>query len=179
MTEAAAFTAWLGAAIIVLSDGRRGLALGLGLMAVAFAALAWAGGDRLAAAATLAGGGVAAVLRLRSGIDGWGLMPPGSTPRLILVIVAGFLALWISASITTGAGAPLRFATLAVLGLTGARLLEGRDTAAVLTAVAGMALALAMAAGLAATAPGLAPYVAAALIAAGTSVVRVVEPHAA
>ena len=75
VTEAAAFMAWLSAAIIVLADGRRGLALGLGLTAVAFAALAWASGDRLAAAAMLAGGGVAAVQRLRSGIDGWGLMP--------------------------------------------------------------------------------------------------------
>lgn len=178
MTEAAAFTAWLGAAIMVLADGRRGLALGLGLISAAFAALAWAGGDRLAAAVLLAGGGVAAVQRLRSGIDGWGLMPPGSTPRLILVIVAGFLALWIAASITGGPGAPLRFATLTVLGLMGARVLEGRDPAALLTAVAGMALALAMAAGLAATPPGLAPYVAAALIAAGTSVVRVAEPDA-
>lgn len=175
MTEAAAFMAWLGAAIIVLADGRRGLALGLGLTAVAFAALAWASGDRLAAAAMLAGGGVAAVQRLRSGIDGWALMPPGSTPRLILVIVAGFLALWIAASVTSGAGAPLRFATLAVLGLMGARVLEGRDPAAVLTAVAGMALGLGLAAGLAPTPPGLAPYVAAALIAAGTSVIRVAE----
>ena len=178
MTEAAAFTAWLGAAIIVLSDGRRGLALGLGLIALAFATLAWAGGDIPAAAALFAGGAVASVQRLRSGIDGWGLMPPGSTSRLILVIVAGFLALWIAASVTTGAGAPLRFATLAVLGLMGARVLEGRDPAVVLTAVGGMALALAMAAGLTLTPPGLAPYVAAALITVGVSVLRVSEPHA-
>ncbi len=175
MTEAAAFTAWLGAALIVLSDGRRGLALGLALIAVAFAALAWVGGDMRAAAALFAGGAVAAVQRLRSGRDGWGVMPPGSTPRLILAIVAGVLALWIAASITTGPGAPLRFATLAVLGLMGARVLDGRDPAVVLTAVAGMTLALAMATGLAATPPGPAPYIAAALITAGVSVLRVAD----
>ena len=56
------------------------------------------------------------------------------------------MALWIAASVTSGAGAPLRFATLAVLGLMGARVLEGRDPAAVLTAVAGMALGLGLAA---------------------------------
>lgn len=177
MTEAAAFTAWLGAAMIVLADAKRGLALGLALIAVAFAALAWASGDTLAGAALLAGGAIAAVQRLRSGIDGWGLMPPGSTPRLILVIVAGVLALWIAASVTTGAGAPMRFATLTVLGLMGARVLEGREPPVVLTAVAGMALALALAAGLASTPPGLAPYIAAALIAAGASIVHVAQPH--
>ncbi len=178
MIEAAAFTAWLGASVIVLADGRRGLALGLALIAIAFAALVWAGGDALAAGALFAGGAVAAVQRYRSGIGGWGLMPPGSTPRLILVIVAGALALWIAASITTGSGAPLRFATLAVIGLMGARVLEGREPAVLLTAVAGMALALATAAGLAPTTPGLAPYVIAALIAAGVSVLRVAESHA-
>jgi hypothetical protein len=178
MTEAAAFTAWLGAAIIVLADGRRALALGLALITVAFAALAWIGGDILAASALFVGGAVAAGLRLRSGSDGWGLMPPGSTPRLILAIVAGFGALWIAASVTSGAGAPLRFAALAVLGLMGARMLGGRDPAVVLTAVAGMALAVAMAAGLGATPPGSAPYIVAALIAAGVSVPRMTEPHA-
>jgi hypothetical protein len=48
-----------------------------------------------------------------------------------------------------------------------------------MTAVAGMALAIATAAGLAPTAPGLAPYLVAALIAAGVSALRVPEPRAA
>jgi hypothetical protein len=172
VTEAAAFTAWLGAAMIVLADGRRALALGLALTAASFAALAWLGGDIGAAAALFAGGAVATVLRLRWGSEGWGLMPPGSTPRLILAVVAGVVALWIAASVTTGAGAPLRFATLAVLGLMGARVLGGRDPAVVLTAVAVMALAVAMEAGLTATPPGPAPYIVAALIAAGVTVLR-------
>src|ERR1019366_3742359 len=73
--QAAAFVAWLGPAMIVLSDGRRGLALGLALTTVAFVALAWAGGDHLAAAAILFGGAVAAIRRSRIGPDVWGLMP--------------------------------------------------------------------------------------------------------
>jgi hypothetical protein len=179
VTAAAAFIAWLGAALIVLSDGRRGLALGLALTAVAFGALAWANGEPLGATALLAGGAVAAVQRLRSGTDDWRLMPPGSTPRLILAVAAGVIALWVAVSVTSGAGASRRFALLAVLGLIGARLLTGRDPTVALTAVAAMALALAAASGLAGVTPGAAPYIAAALIAAGASLLRPTESHVA
>jgi hypothetical protein len=175
VTGAAAFTAWLAASVIVLSDGRRGLALGLALMSVAFAPLAWIGGGWPAAAAVFAGGGIAAIQRLRSGADGWGLMPPGSTSRLILVVAAGVLALWIAVSVTSGPSASIRFAAPAVIGLMGARMLTAHDPAALMTTVVAMALAIATAAGLAATAPGLAPYIVAALIAAGVSALRVSE----
>jgi hypothetical protein len=166
--------------MIVLSDGRRGLALGLGLITVAFATLtwAWAGDGWPAAAALLAGGAIAAVQRLRHGTIGWGLMPGGSTSRLILVIAAGVVALWIAVSVTSGAAASIRFAAVAVIGLMGARVLTAREPAAVITAVAGMALAIATAAGLAETAPGLALYIVAALIAAGASALRVSESRA-
>jgi hypothetical protein len=127
----------------------------------------------------LLAGAFAAIQRQRSGAAGWGLMPPGSTPRLILVVAAGVVALWLAVSVTSGAGASRRFAVLAVLGLMGARLLTGIDPKVALTAVVGMALALAAAAGLATDAPGPAPYIAAAAIAAGVSVLRVAEPHAA
>jgi hypothetical protein len=122
---------------------------------------------------------MAAIQRLRSGTEGWGLMPAGSTSRLILVIAAGVLALWIAVSVTSGAEASIRFAALAVIGLMGARMLTARDPAALMTAVAAMALAIATAAGLAATAPGLAPYVVGALVAAGVSALRVTEPRVA
>jgi hypothetical protein len=177
VTEAAAFTAWLGATVIVLADGRRGLALGLALMAAALAALAVAGGGWPAAAALFAGGAVAAIQRWRSGVKGWGLMPPGSTPRLVLVIAVGVIALWIAVSVTSGAGASLRFAAIAVIGLMGARVLTALDPAAVMTAVAGMALAIAAAAGLTTTMPGPEPYIVAALITAGVSVLRIAEPR--
>jgi hypothetical protein len=174
----AAFVAWLGAAIIVLADGRRGLALGLALITVAFATLAWAGGETPGAAALLIGGAVASVRGLRSGAEGWGLMPPGSTPRLVLSVAVGLVALWFAGSVTFGAGAPARFAGLAVLGLMGARALASSDTAIVLVAVAGVALALAESTAMAATSPGPSPYIAGALVAAGVMILPRSEPHA-
>jgi hypothetical protein len=179
VTEAAAFAAWLGAAVIVLSDGRRGLALGLALTTVGFALMAWLGGERLAAAAVLLGGGVAAAQRLRTGPDVWGVMPAGSTARLVLCIAGGLLALWVATSVMTGNGAPLRFAVLSVLGLMTARAVGEAENAAVLTALAAVALSVGMAASLADLSPGPAPFIAAALIALGVSFVRVQDTSAA
>jgi hypothetical protein len=173
MTEVAAFAAWLGAAMIVLSDGRRGLALGLALTTIGFAVLVWAGGQPLAAVALLLGGGVAAVRRVRIGREGWAMMPPRSTPRLVLSIAGGLLALWIATTVMTGPGAQLRFAVLSVLGIMGARILAETDPAAALTALAALALTVAVASGLAGTGAGPALYVAAAAIAIGVSLVRV------
>lgn len=175
----AAFIAWLGAAIIVLADGRRGLALGLALITVAFTALALAGRENLGAVALFAGGAVASVRALRSGGEGWGLMPPGSTPRLVLSVAVGLVALWFAASVTFGAGAPVRFAGLAVLALMGARALASSDTAIVLAAVAGVALALAESTAMAATSPGPSPYILGALVAAGTMIIPRSETRAA
>jgi hypothetical protein len=174
----AAFVAWLGAAIVVLADGRRGLALGLALITVAFTALTWAGGETLGAAALLMGGAVASVRALSSGAEGWGLMPPGSTPRLVLSVAVGLVALWFAASVTFGAGAPVRFAGPAVLGLMGVRALASSDTAIVLVAVAGLALALAESTGMAATAPGPSPYIVGALVAASAMILPRSEPRA-
>ena len=175
----AAFAAWLGASAIVLSDGRRALALGLAMTALGFSVLALIDGSPLAAAAVLIGGGVAAVPRLRTGPEGWGVMPPGSTPRLVLAIGGGLLPLWIATSVMTGPGAPLRFAALSVLGLMAARILTESEPPAMVTALAAFALAVAMASGLADTPPGTAPYVAAAVIALGVSLMRVPEPNGA
>ena len=176
----AAFVAWLGAALVVLSDGRRGLALGLALVTLGLTALAWSEGEAVGAAALFIGGSVAAIQRLRSGgVAGWGLMPAGSTPRLLLCVAVGLVALWFAASVTLGPGAPLRFAGLAVLGLMGARSLESTDRAVVLASVAGVALAVAAATAMSATAPGPAPYVVGALVAAGVMFLPQPEPHAA
>jgi hypothetical protein len=180
MIEAgAALLAWLGAAMIVLADGRRGLAAGLGLLALAFSLLAIAGGEAVAGIAVGVGGAIAAFQQWRRGPAGWGIMPPGSTPRLVLCVASGLVALWIAASITTGSGAPLRFAVLVVIGMMGMRVLTARDTPAVITAVAGLALALAGASGLAAGSPGLLPYFAGALAAAGSTFMPQAGPHGA
>jgi hypothetical protein len=150
----------------------------MALTTIAFAVLAWlVGGSVLAAIALLLGGGAAAIQRLRKGREGWGLMAPGSTPRLVLTIGGGLLALWIATSVMTGPGAPLRFAALSVLGLMGARvLITNGHTDALLTALAALALSVAIAAGIADTWPGPSPFIAAALIAVGVSVIRVAEP---
>ena len=173
MSAAAAFIVWLGAALIVLSEGRRALALGMALITIGFAVLVQSGVGGLAASATLVGGGFAAGRRFRSGPDAWGVMPSGSTARVVLAAAVGLLALWIATSLMTGTGAPLRFAALSVLGLMGARVLTPSDPPAVLTAVAALALSVAAAAGVAGTSPGPAVYVFAAIVAIGISVVPV------
>jgi hypothetical protein len=163
---AAAFLAWLGAALVVLADGRRGLALGVALVAAAFGGLAWASGQPVGGGAVIAGGLIGAARCWRSGRT-WGVMPPGSTPRLVLCVASALVALWFAASVTTGPGAQLRFAALVVLGLMGARVLMSRDSASVLISIACFALALAAAPSLGAVPPGPAPGIAGGLIAAG------------
>jgi hypothetical protein len=175
VSAAAAFAAWLGAALIVLSEGRRGLAAGLALVTLGFAGLAFVGGEVEAGVALCAGGGVAVVQRLRTGRDEWGLMPTGSTARLVLAAAIGLLAFWISTSVMTGPGAPLRFAALSVLGLMAARVLTPSEPPAVLTALAALALSVAVVAGVADTSPGPALYVLAAIVASGISLIRVGE----
>ena len=132
---------WLGAAIIVVSDGRRGLALGLGAVAGGLSGLALTEGQPIAAAVILASGLGAAALQLRRGRPGWVVMPPRSTPRLILAVAGGLLALWIGAA-GGGSDATPRFATLAVLFLAGARMIQGHDRAAALAGAAALALTI-------------------------------------
>ncbi len=179
MTAAGAFAAWAGASVIVLADGRRGLAAGVGLVALGFTVLAWTNGHWLEGAILLAGGAVSVFELVRAGPQEWGLMPPGSTPRLILALVGGILSLWVAASVTTGPGASLRFAALAVLGLMAGRLLQSHSATAVLTSAAGLALALAGASGLAPNGAGLAPYLVGAMIAAGALLLPTAESRGA
>lgn len=137
----AAFIAWMGASLIVLADGRRGLALGAALAAAGISVIGFSTAGPAAGVLAL-GGALAAFGRLRSGPAGWGIMPPGSTPRLVLCIAAGLLALWIGAAVTTGPGSPFRFAVLLVASLTGARLLGGEERSVLLTATSLLALAI-------------------------------------
>ena len=178
MSEAAAFAAWLGGAIIVLADGRRGLALGLALMGAGLAGVALGAGQELTAAALLVGGAAAAGLRFRAGPEGWGLMQPGSTPRIILTIVIGLVALYFAVSLSSGDGAPLRFASLAAIALAGARLLEGLERTSALTAASALGLALGAASALEPS-TSLAAAVVAAVVAAGAAALPVAEPHGA
>jgi hypothetical protein len=170
LTAAAALAAWLGGSLIVLSDGRRGLAAGLALVGAALGGLAWATGEPYGALALAAGGLAGAGLRLRVGPPAWGLMEPGSTPRIILTVVAGLFALWIAVTVSSGDQAALRFGILAVLGLAGARLLYARELGASLTAAAALALVMGAAAGVISGDAWLASCLVAALIAIAASV---------
>lgn len=173
---AAAFLVWLGAALVVLSDGRRGLALGLALVTVGLAVLAWPAAMTFGAVAIAAGGLIAAAECWRSGPATWEIMPAGSTARLILCIASGLLALWVASAVTTGTGAPLRFAVLLVLGLMGARMLMSREAPVVLTGIASLALVLAVAPGLGPESPGSIPAIVGGLIAAGVMFVPRTRP---
>jgi hypothetical protein len=173
----AAFVAWAGAALIVLADGRRGLALGVALAAAGLAVIAGLDAGPVGAAMLALGGGIAAMRRLRTGTDGWAVMPPGSTPRLILCIATALVALWIALGITSGESGALRFAVLAVIGLAGARVLSSVDPNVQLTAVAVLALAVGCAAGLGGD--GVWPYAAAAAMAAGAGWLPLSAPRAA
>jgi hypothetical protein len=178
LEAAAAFAAWLGASALVLADGRRGHALGLALIAIALAVLTWPAGMAFGAIAIAAGGLAGAVRCWRSGPSTWGIMPPGSTPRLVMCIASGLLAVWLALSVTTGAGASLRFAVLVVLGLMGGRILMSREALTVMTAVAAFALALGAAPGLAAGSPGPVPAIVAGLVAAAVMFVPASRPVA-
>ncbi|MHB8613745.1 MAG: hypothetical protein ACYDAL_15185 [Candidatus Dormibacteraceae bacterium] len=167
LEAAAAFVVWLGASTIVLADGRRGHATGLALIAVGLAVLAWPAGMAFGAVAIAAGGLVGAVRYWGSGTSTWGIMPAGSTPRLVMCIAAGLLALWLALSVTTGPDASLRFAVLVVLGLMGGRILMTKEAASVVPAIAAFALALGAAPGLAAGSSGPVPAIVAGLAAAG------------
>ena len=179
VTVVAAFAAWLGAAIIVLADGRRGLATGIGLVAIGFTAIAWSDGAWVGGACLLVGGAIAVIALLRTGPQDWGLMPAGSTPRLILAVAGGILSLWVAASVTTGPGASLRFACLAVLGLMAGRLLQSKAAVPALASAAGLAIALAGASELGPNDAGFAPYLIAALIAAGALLLPAARSHGA
>jgi hypothetical protein len=178
LEAAAALAAWLGASTIVLADGRRGQATGLALIAVGMAVLAWPAGMAFGGLAIAVGGlvGAARCWGRGSGNSTWGIMPPGSTPRLVMCIASGLLALWLALSVTTGAGGSLRFAVLVVLGLTGGRILMSKEAPVVTTAISAFALALGAAPGLAADPPGPVPALVGGLVAAGVMFVPASRP---
>ena len=173
----ASFVAWLGASLIVLADGRRALALGVALAAAGLAVITWVGAGPVPAAILAVGGVIAAGRRFASGPGRWAVMPPGSTPRLILCVASALVALWIALGITTGDSPALRFAVLVVIGLSGARVLSSADPHVQLTAGAVLAVAIGAAAGLGGG--DLWPYVAAAVLAAGACWLPLRAPRAA
>jgi hypothetical protein len=165
MSEAAAVAgmavAWLGATLALVADGRRGLALGLVVLTAGLAVASAAGGQPPLGVALLAlGGVVAAALRLRGGRPGWGLLPPGSTSRLVGAIVGVIGAALVAGF---GLGSPegaARLGALVVAALAAGRILTVEDRWAALGGASALALGLGALGGMAA-------LVASGLVAAG------------
>jgi hypothetical protein len=147
MTETAAVAgaavAWLGATLLVVADGRRGLAMGLLVLTAGLVvALAAAGQSPLGVVALATGGAAAAALRLRGGRPGWGLLPHGSTPRLVGAIVVVIGAALVAGS---GLGSPqgtARLGALAVTALAAGRILTVEHRWAALGGASALALGL-------------------------------------
>ncbi|HZU16998.1 MAG TPA: hypothetical protein VFD01_10445 [Candidatus Dormibacteraeota bacterium] len=140
---AGAVLAWLGVSLLSLADARRGLALGLVTTALGLALAAAASGRQPSAAAALAAGGAAgSLLRLRDGEPGWGLMRPGSTPRLVaalLVFLAAVLLVGSGLGVPTGVA---RLGAIAVALLALLRLLTVERRSPALGSGAALALGL-------------------------------------
>ena len=107
-----AAVAWFGAAMLLLADGRRGICVGLVVTALGEGAIAVSSGQPAVAILLVVGAGIGGVLRLRDGQLGWGLLAPGSTPRLVLSILTLVGVLVIVESVQ--GSTPALFATLAV-----------------------------------------------------------------
>jgi hypothetical protein len=162
----AGIVVWLGASMVVVGDGRRGLAAGIALSTLGLAVLAFVTAGAVAAAAIGAGGVTAAARRWVTGPAGWEVLAPGSTSRLVLCIATALVAFWIAAAVTGGPVASLRFALMTGIALSAARVLSTAEPAAQLTAVAVVALCAASVGAIGSSEPGVWPYVVGGLVAA-------------
>lgn len=168
---AGAALAWLGACLMILSDGRRGLSAGL-LAAAAGIGLAAGARDPASGALILAGGVACALPRLRDGIPGFGLLPAGSTPRLILCLVGGAAGAYSGTLLGAETEPWLLIASVSAGGLAVARLLGSEQRQSSLAATALFVLAL----GGTEVAAGSAPPAAGALLAAALAALISLAP---
>lgn len=145
--------AWFGGSILVLSDARRGIAVGLFVGAGGLALSRAADGDSVEAVILMAGGLLGAVASLRRNQRrGWGLLAAGSTPRIVLCVVLGGAALWLAAGMLDRPGPWQGRAVVAiVMALAAGRLLSASDPRAGLAAVSLFALGAGAATALAAS----------------------------
>ena len=147
IAPAGALIAWVGAALLVVSTGRRGTALAL-LLAAGGGALTLSGSDPWAAGGLAVGGLVAGTIRLGDGEEGWGILQAGSAPAVILAVVVGVVGAWVATSVLTGPGTwPVRFAALVVIALGTTRLITTHTLAPAVGAAASLALGIGLAAG--------------------------------
>jgi hypothetical protein len=143
LAVAAAAVAWLGAALLVLSEGRRAAALALVAIGIGLATGAAAAGvDARAAGLLAAGAALAAVGRLRGGAAGWALLPPGSTPRLIASLAVPVAGALVAGSGLGGPAGLARLGALVVAVLAAGRALTVGGRWPVLAAGSALALGL-------------------------------------
>ena len=138
----AAGVAWLGASVTALSEARRGLALGLVLTGTGLAGVDLATHRPLAALLLAISAVLAALLRLRDGSVGWGVLPAGSTPGIILSVAVLVGSLVLGGTVLGGSGSSAVVAPLAVSVLAAVRLLSSRSRQAALATAAALALGL-------------------------------------
>jgi hypothetical protein len=179
ISPAAGIAVWLGASLVVVSDGRRGLAVGIALTAAGLATFALLVASPPAAAALALGGAVATARRWFAGAAGWAILPPGSTPRLVLCVATALIAFWVAAGVTSGPYASLRFAVIVGTVLSAARVLSTSEQTVLLSAVTVLALSVASAAAIGSLSPEVWPYIAGGVVAAAAGWVPVRSASAA
>jgi hypothetical protein len=134
--------AWLGASVTALSEARRGLALGLVLTGAGLAVVELATHRPLAALLLAISAVLAALLRLRDGSVGWGVLPAGSTPGIVLSVAVLVGSLVLAGTVLGGSGSAAVVAPLAVSVLAAVRLLSSRSRQAALATASALALGL-------------------------------------
>jgi hypothetical protein len=137
----AAAMSWLGASVVAVSEARRGLALGLALIGVGLAG-AVLSTRPLGALLLLFGAALAALLRLRDGEDGWGVLPPGSTPGIVLSVVVLVASVVLASTVFQGTSSASGLAPFAVAAVSTVRLLSSSRRQVALGAGSALALAL-------------------------------------
>ena len=147
MTQALAIVgvivAWLGASITVLAEGRRGLGCGALLVGAGLCGIEIAAGHAIPGVLLLVGGAGYGIFRQRDGAPGWVLFAPGSSPRLIAVVLLFAVSLFLIN--TLGIGTPALAGVLTVSALAVMRLTSTPDRAALASCAAIEALALGLA----------------------------------
>lgn len=135
--------AWLGAALTVLAEGRRGLGCGALLVGAGLCGIEVAAGHPVAGALLLIGGAGYGLLRQRDGAPGWVLFAPGSSPRLIGSVLLLAVSLFLISTLRIGT--PTLAGVLIVSALAVMRLTSTPDRAALASCAAIQALALGVA----------------------------------
>lgn len=142
LAAAGAVLAWVGGALLVFSEGRRGLSAGLVAAGLGLAASLLPG--TVPAAAIAVAALLAAGLRIRDGRPGWAVLPPGSTPRIMLALLTGVVGAFVAVTLVPAPGGAAARAAIVVAGaLVAARLLSTSRRAPALACLSALCLVLA------------------------------------